>query len=142
MTWRRRICASAAGNRGERRYPEGPYASGDSVARLRSVRVRSRAGETLTTAGLNQEFGIEMELEVENPSLALFPVLSIYNEWGTEVLWSTDVDSQWHGRPKPAGRFRMIAWVPANFMTAGPMTVAAAGYSLAHVWSISARPTS
>jgi len=119
------------GNRGERRYPEGPYAPGDSVARLRSVRVRSRDGETLTAVELSQEFGIEMELEVENPSLVLFPVLSIYNEWGTEVLWATDVDTEWHGRQRPAGHFRMIAWVPANFMTAGPMTVAAAVYSLA-----------
>ncbi len=119
------------GNRGERRYPEGPYAPGDSVARLRCVRVRSRDGETLTAVELNQEFGIEMELEVENASLALFPALSVHNEWGTEVLWSTDVDTEWHGRPRPAGRFRMIAWVPANFMTAGPMTITAAVYSLA-----------
>jgi lipopolysaccharide transport system ATP-binding protein len=119
------------GNRGERRYPEGPYAPGDSVARLRGVRVRSRAGETLTQVELSQEFGIEMDLDVANASLALFPVLSVYNEWGTEVLWATDVDTAWHGRPRPAGRFRMIAWVPANFMTAGPMTIAAAVYSLA-----------
>jgi hypothetical protein len=34
--------------------------------RLRSVRVRSRDGETLTAVELSQEFGIEMELEVEN----------------------------------------------------------------------------
>ncbi len=119
------------GNRGERRYPEGPYAPGDSVARLRSVRVRSRDGETLTAVELNQEFGIEMELQVENASLVLFPVLSVHNEWGTEVLWSTDVDTEWHGRPRPVGRFRMIAWVPANFMSAGPMTVTASVYSLA-----------
>jgi lipopolysaccharide transport system ATP-binding protein len=119
------------GNRGERRYPEGPYAPGDSVARLRSVRVRSREGETLTTVELNQEFGIEMEIEVENSSLVLFPVLSVFNEWGTEVLWSTDVDTEWHGRPRPIGRFRVIAWVPGNFMSAGPMTITAAVYSLA-----------
>jgi len=119
------------GNRGERRYPEGPYAPGDHVVRLRAVRVRSRGGETLTTVDLSQEFGIEMEVEVETASLVLFPVLSVYNEWGTEVLWCTDVDTEWHGRPRPAGRFRVIAWVPANFMSAGPMTITASVYSLA-----------
>jgi lipopolysaccharide transport system ATP-binding protein len=117
------------GNRGERRYPEGPYAPGDGVVRLRGIRVRSRGGETLTAVDLTQEFGIEMEIEVESSSLALFPVLSVYNEWGTEVLWSTDVDTEWHGRPRPAGRFRETAWVPANFLTAGAMTITVAVYS-------------
>lgn len=117
------------GNRGERRYPEGPYAPGDSVVRLRYVRVRSCGGETLSEVELNQEFGIEMEVQIETASMVLFPVLSVYNEWGTEVLWSTDVDTEWHGRPRPAGRFRMIAWVPANFLSAGPVTITAAVYS-------------
>jgi lipopolysaccharide transport system ATP-binding protein len=118
-------------NRGERRYPEGPYAPGDSVARLRYVRVRSREGETLTAVEVTQEFGIEMELDVETASMVLFPVLTILNEWSTEVLWATDVDTEWHGRPRPKGRFRVIAWVPANFMSAGPMSITAAVYSLA-----------
>ena len=58
-------------NQGERIYPEGPYAPGDSVARLRSVRVRSRSGETLATVDLVQELGIEMEFEVQDTSGAL-----------------------------------------------------------------------
>jgi lipopolysaccharide transport system ATP-binding protein len=117
------------GNRGERRYPEGPYAPGDDVVRLRSVRVRSRGGETLAAVDLTEEYGIEMEIDVGTSSQVLFPVVSVYNEWGTEVLWSTDVDTEWHGRLRPAGRFRGVAWVPANFMTAGAMTVTAAVYS-------------
>ena len=119
MTSPRRICASAGVIGANGVILKVPMRQATSVARLRSVRVRSRDGETLTAVELSQDFGIEMELDIENASLALFPVLSVYNEWGTEVLWSTDVDTEWHGRPRPAGRFRMIAWVPANFMTAG-----------------------
>jgi lipopolysaccharide transport system ATP-binding protein len=119
------------GNRGERYYPDGPYAPGDQVAKLRSVRVRSRAGETLATMDLDEEIGIEMEFEVQLTSLALFPLLSIFNEWGTEVLWATDVDTEWHGRPRPAGRYRVTAWIPGNFLTAGAMSVTAALCSLA-----------
>jgi len=118
-------------NRGERRFPEGPFAPGDSVARLRHVRVRSRGGETLAAVELNQEFGIEMELDVDTPSMVLFPVLIVNNEWATEVLWCTDVDTEWHGRPRPTGRYRMVAWVPANFLSSGPMSITAAVYSLA-----------
>jgi lipopolysaccharide transport system ATP-binding protein len=112
-------------NRGECRYPEGPYAPGDSVARLRSVRVRSRAGETLAVTDIGQELGIEMEFEVETAGLVLFPSLSVYNEWGTEVLWATDTGTEWHGRRRPAGWYRVVAWVPAHFLAAGAMTITA-----------------
>jgi lipopolysaccharide transport system ATP-binding protein len=80
---------------------------------------------------LDEEIGIEMEFEVQLTSLALFPLLSIFNEWGTEVLWATDVDTEWHGRPRPAGRYRVTAWIPGNFLTAGAMSVTAALCSLA-----------
>jgi lipopolysaccharide transport system ATP-binding protein len=113
------------GNKGERYYPEGPFAPGDAVTRLRSVRIRSRSGDTTAVVNIDQDFGIEMEFDVETDSLILFPVLSIYNEWGTEVLWSTDVGTEWHGRTRSRGRYKAIAWVPANFLSAGAMTVTA-----------------
>ena len=119
------------GNRGERFYPAGPYAPGDQVAKLRSVRVRSRAGQTLATMDLSDEIGIEMEFDVEPTSLVLFPMLSIFNEWGTEVLWATDVDTEWHGLRRPPGRYRVVGWIPGNFLTAGAMSVTAALCSLA-----------
>jgi homopolymeric O-antigen transport system ATP-binding protein len=120
-------------NRGERRYAAGPHAPGDSVARLLAVRVRSRHGETLSTVDIGQEIGIEMEFEVQtgSGSLVLFPVLSVQNQWGTEVLWSTDVGTEWHGRPRPAGWYRVTAWIPRNFLSAGTMKVTAAISSLA-----------
>jgi len=118
--------STGGGNAGERVYPEGPYAPGDGVVRLRHVRIRSREGETLAAVELNQELGLEMEFQVEESALSLFPTLSIRNEWGNEVLWSTDVDSEWHGRRRPAGRYRVTAWVPPNFLAAGAMTVTAA----------------
>jgi lipopolysaccharide transport system ATP-binding protein len=120
---------AGGGNAGERTYPEGPYAPGDAVVRLRAVRVRSRDGQTLPTVELSQELGLEMEFQVEDSSVALFPVLAIRNEWGTEVLWATDADTEWHGRRRPPGRYRIIAWVPPNFLTAGSLTVTAAMHS-------------
>jgi lipopolysaccharide transport system ATP-binding protein len=116
-------------NQGERIYPEGPYAPGDGVVKLRSVRVRSRANQTLATVELGEELGLEMEFDVQDTSLALFPVLSVRNEWGAEVLWATDAGTEWHGRSRPLGRYRVIAWIPPNFLSAGAMTVTAGAYS-------------
>jgi lipopolysaccharide transport system ATP-binding protein len=117
-------------NQGERTYAEGPYAPGDGVVKLRRVRVRSRAGETLATVELGDELGIEMEFEVQDSSArVLFPVLSVRNEWGTEVLWTTDAGAKWHGQKRPPGRYRVVAWVPPNFLSSGVMTVTAAVHS-------------
>jgi len=122
--------STGGANQGERTYPEGPYAPGDHAARLRSVRACSRAGDTLVTVPLDQELGLEMEFEVRDSALVLFPAMGVRNEWGTEVLWATDADTEWHGRPRPAGRYRVTAWIPPNFLASGAMTVSAAVYSL------------
>jgi len=115
---------------GEQRYESGLRAPGDHIAQLRAVRVCSRHGETLATTEMGQEMGIEMEFEVHEGSLVLFPVLSIFNQWGTEVLWSTDVGTEWHGRPRPAGWYRVTAWIPPHFLPAGTMKISAAVSSL------------
>ncbi len=112
-------------NHGVRRYPEGEYAPGDRVVRLRGVRVRSREGQTLGTVDIGREFGIEMEFEVLDGGSVLFPSLVIESErW--PVLWATDAASPWHGRPRPAGRYTEIAWIPANLLSDGVLRVTAA----------------
>jgi lipopolysaccharide transport system ATP-binding protein len=115
-------------NRGERRYAEGAYAPGDHVVRLRGVRIRSREGQTLGTVDIGQECGIEMELEVLESGTMLFPSLTVQSErW--PVLWATDAASPWHGRPRAAGRYTEIAWIPANLLSDGVLRVTAAVHS-------------
>ena len=116
-------------NLAERTYARDSSAPGDGVVRLRNVRIRSRAGQTLAAVELGCEVGIEMEFEVQDSPLVLFPVLSLRNEWGTEVLWATDADTEWHGRRRQAGLYRTAAWIPSNFLQAGTMTVTAGVYS-------------
>lgn len=110
------------GNRGSRRYAEGPYAPGDAVVGLRGVRVCSRDGETLASVDIGREFGIEIEFEVHKAGVELFPSLIVRNEWWPTV-WCTDSGSQWHGRPRPAGSYRETAWFPPHLLTAGAMRV-------------------
>lgn len=116
-------------NQAERTYPRDSAAPGDGVVRLRSVRIRSRTGHTLGAVQLGREVGLEMEFEIQDTSLVLFPVLCLRNEWGTEVLWATDADTEWHGRTRRPGTYRMAAWIPPNFLQAGAMTVTAGVYS-------------
>lgn len=114
----------SGGDRPEQRYPDPVHAPGDSVARLRLLRVRSRSGETLPTVDIGQEFGIEMEFDIVTPGMTVFPCFVVNNEWGP-ICWTTDASTAWHGRPRPVGNYRVVAWFPANFLTAGRMTVTA-----------------
>lgn len=123
-----RYLAIGGANRGARRYGEDAYAPGDHVVRLRGVRIRSKDGATLATVDLGQAFGIEMEFEVLEAGVALFPSLTIHND-RMPVLWATDASSDWHGRARPIGRYTEIAWVPAHLLSEGALRVAASVHS-------------
>jgi lipopolysaccharide transport system ATP-binding protein len=115
-------------NRGECRYPEGGYAPGDHVVRLRGLRVRDRAGKTCDTVDIGEPFGIEMEFEVLTADAVLFPSLVLNGERGA-VLWATDAGSSWHARPRPAGRYTEVAWIPANLLSDGVLRITAGIHS-------------
>ncbi len=112
----------------ERRFPNPLHAPGSHVTKLRGVRVRSRLGETLKMIDIGVEFGIEMEFDVLTKDLVLFPALVVNNAQG-ELFWSTDASTGYHARPRALGSYRVVAWVPANLLAPGPLTVTAAMYS-------------
>jgi len=62
------------------------------------------------------------------------PSVIIRNEWSA-VLWTTDTSSEWHGRPRPAGRYKCVAWIPAHLLSAGTMRVSASIHSF-HPWTV------
>lgn len=129
-----RYLKTAAARPGERRYAETETAPQDRVVRLRSLRVRTREGATLAAVSIGDEFGIEMEFEVLEGGATLMPSLIIRNEWSA-VLWTTDTCSEWHGRPRPAGRYKCVAWIPPHLLSAGSMRVSAAIHSF-HPWTV------
>lgn len=110
------------GQTGERFYDDELHAPGDEYVRLRSVRICSRSGETQPAIDISEEFGVEVVFHVLNGEMTLFPIIYINNEWG--ALFSTnDVSTEFHGRPRPAGLYKMTAWIPANLLGAGSLTV-------------------
>jgi lipopolysaccharide transport system ATP-binding protein len=125
-------------NHGERRYADGPFAPGDSVVRLRGVRVCHRDGETLPTADIGQEIGLEIEFEVMSASV-LFPSISLHSE-SAAVLWVTDASGEWHGRERPPGRYRETAWLPPHLLSPGALRATVAIRSFGRRPSISWSP--
>jgi lipopolysaccharide transport system ATP-binding protein len=116
------------GSNGERIYADEHHAPGDEYVRLRSVRVRSRDGETQTEIDIGEEFGVEMELRLIGGGMTLFPLITINNEWGP-VLSTNDVTADCHGSPRPPGLYRFTAWVPANLLAPGSMTISVSVHS-------------
>ena len=114
---------------GRMAWPES-QAPGDDCARLRSVRVVSCTNETKSAVETSEPFAIEMVFDVLVGGLALLPIIRLFNEWGTEVIWTTDVSSPSHGNPRPVGQYEAAAQFPANLLAEGTMTVSASLYSI------------
>jgi len=117
-------------NTGEQVWPEGPHAPGDEYVRLRRLRVASSDGKTATSINIGEDFTIEFAYEVTIGGLVLFPALRIFNEWGTEVLWTTDSSSPEHGRPREPGRYECVVNFPKNMLSEGLMAVSVSMTSL------------
>ena len=115
---------------GERFWDSGD-APGDGIARLLRVRVCDELGKTRSSVDAGDFFDVEMEFEVLAEDVTLFPSVTINNEWGTAVLWSTDSGTPDHGRPRQAGFYRASVRVPGDLLAEGTMTVTAAMTSLA-----------
>jgi len=108
---------------GERIWPDGPHAPGDEYVRLRRVRVAGPDGQTAASINIGQDFSIEFSYDVAIGGMVLFPALRIFNEWGTETLWTTDSTSPGHGQPVSPGRYHYAVHFPKNLLSEGLMAV-------------------
>jgi lipopolysaccharide transport system ATP-binding protein len=116
---------------GERSWDSRSDAPGDAVARLIRIRVCDESGQTRTNVSVGEPFDIDMEFEVFAADVILFPSVTINNEWGTAVLWSTDSGTVSHGRPRRAGFYCASVRIPRDLLAEGTMTVTVAMTSLA-----------
>jgi lipopolysaccharide transport system ATP-binding protein len=98
-------------------------APGDEVLRLLNARVRTREGQTAHTIDIRHPVGIEVAYEVLESGHVLIPNYHFVNKDGLHLFSVQDVESEWRRRPRPAGRYVSTAWIPGNFLAAGPLTV-------------------
>jgi lipopolysaccharide transport system ATP-binding protein len=101
-------------------------APGDETARLLAVRVRTEEGVAREAVDIRKPVGIEMEYQVIRGGTVLAPRFHFFNEEGTYLFVSIDVDPQWRGKPKPAGKYRSTAWIPGNLLAEGSVVVGVA----------------
>jgi lipopolysaccharide transport system ATP-binding protein len=119
-----------AAQTGERLWPPGPHAPGDEWVRLRSARVSGPDGRPTASIDISRPFTIDWEFDILRGGITVFPTLRLFNEWGTEVLWTTDTTSADHGRPRAAGRHRCRVHLPANLLSEGFFSVTLSVVSL------------
>lgn len=117
---------SGLGTSSLRKWSEPTRAPGNSIARLRAVRVRTEEDETKEAIDIRRPVGIEMEYEVLQAGHVLLPNYHFFNEEGINVFIASDHDSLWRGRPRPVGRYLSTAWIPGNFLAEGTVIVGVA----------------
>lgn len=109
----------------ERVWQEDESAPGDSVVRLRAVRVRSE-GRTRAAVDIRRPVHVELEYDVLEPGKILAPALHFVNEEGIFAFILNDLDPEWRGRGRPAGRYVSRACLPGNLLAEGVLLVSAA----------------
>ena len=107
------------GNAAERTWEDRDRAPGKDVARLRAVRLRGENGAITAAVDINRPIAIEMEYDVLESGHKLLPHHYLVNEEGVELFTAIDQDPDWVGRPRPAGRYVSIAWIPGNLLNEG-----------------------
>jgi len=104
-----------------REWTNDTEAPGDAVVRLRRVRVRNEAGETISVVDVRKPFGIELTYEVLEEGHALVPVIEFYNEEGTELFSTHDTTSDWRRQERPRATYTSTVWIPGNLLAEGSL---------------------
>jgi len=114
------------GTKAAREWPDLSKAPGNDIVRLRAVRVRTEDGKISDAVDIRRPVGIEMEYQVLKPGHVLVPNYHFFNEEGVCVFVASDLDPEWHRKPRLVGRYISTAWIPGNFLSEGRLTVGAA----------------
>jgi lipopolysaccharide transport system ATP-binding protein len=79
-----------------------------------------------------------MEYDILKSGHIVIPHFSVYNVDGLQVFSAVETDPDWKGRPRPAGRYVTLGWIPGNYLAEGTLIVGAAANtlnpSIMHFW--------
>jgi lipopolysaccharide transport system ATP-binding protein len=114
---------SGFGTTAAREWPDPKKAPGGEVAQLRAVRVRAEDGQIRDAVDIRRSVAVEMEYEVLRSGCVLSPYFGFYNEEGVHVFATVDLDPEWRRRPRPAGRYVSVAWIPGNLLSEGTIFI-------------------
>ncbi len=92
---------------------------GNDIVKLHSVRLINKSHETSSLLKVTEPVGIEMKYEVLRDGNILWLGHNVHNQYGINVFDTHNVNSEWYGRPHPAGIYNSIVWIPGNFLNTG-----------------------
>jgi lipopolysaccharide transport system ATP-binding protein len=107
----------------ERTWHDSAAVPGNDIVRLHKVRVHEKNGITVETHDIRSPVGVETEYDVLLPGHVLIPSYHFFNEDGFLLFVVQDVFSEWRHILRRAGRYRITAWLPGNFLAEGRVTV-------------------
>jgi len=112
--------------RGAERTWDADTGPGNETARLRSVRVRNRSGETVSTVNITEPVAIEMTYDVLKEGVVMAPNIHLFNDRGVCLFVTVDIEKEWKNTPRPVGSYTSTVWIPGNFLSEGSVIVRAA----------------
>ncbi|HST51625.1 MAG TPA: ABC transporter ATP-binding protein [Pyrinomonadaceae bacterium] len=111
----------------ERIWETPEAAPGNSVARLRAVRVRDEQGRVTDSFDIRKPIYVEVEYWNLQRALRTTAVIHFVNEDGTCLFASNDFNNlEWWNTPREPGLVRATCRVPGNFLAEGRISVLAA----------------
>jgi lipopolysaccharide transport system ATP-binding protein len=111
-----------------RKWPivEHEKAPGDDIVQLKKARICNKFNHTVETVDVCDSFFIEVTYYVREEGHILVPNLHFFNDSGTNLFISIDIDPSWRNRSRPIGTYVSKAHIPANFLSEGRIIVGVA----------------
>jgi lipopolysaccharide transport system ATP-binding protein len=115
--------SSGLGTTASRQWDDDGRAPGGDIVRLSAVRVLDEDGDVADAMDIRRPFRIEMEYQVLKSGYVLLPHLYLSNEEGICAFGAQDLDLEWRGQKRPAGRYISTVWIPGNLLAEGMLFV-------------------
>jgi lipopolysaccharide transport system ATP-binding protein len=80
-------------------------------------------GATISAVDIRHPVGIEITYDVLEGGHVLVPNVHCFNEARLLLFVVLDLEPEWQGRTKSAGRYVSTAWIPGNFFAEGSVIV-------------------
>ena len=100
-------------------------APGGDIVKLRSVRILNDEGELSDTIDIRRPAFVEMHYDVLQSGYKILPHFQIRNQEGLNLFTALDLDPEWRGKKRPAGRYISRAKISGNFLAEGTIFVQA-----------------
>jgi lipopolysaccharide transport system ATP-binding protein len=111
--------------RPERTWPRPNDAPGNRLFRVMAVRAVRLDGTPCGRFSNDQDWFVEIDYWSLVPGSKLGTTLAVYDRMGTCVFGSlSNLEPQWHGKPRPPGTYRSRVRIPGDFMKEGVYKIA------------------